>query len=125
MDRAPAQELRIGETGNHPKHSLLLARAKASLKADEIPHTPRAVLHTELSDRVRVSPRPRVAQPNGLHRTEAEGLASAARHLFDRHAALEVRDRVEVVALVLIPRDERVEKRLVLVAGERTVHICP
>src|SRR6185503_17869501 len=102
MHGTPTQELRIGQPRNHSKHALLLARAQTRLEADEVPHPPAAILHAELRDRVGLPATPRVAQANRLHRPEAKRLAAAASHLLDRHASLEVRDRVEVMPLVLI-----------------------
>src|SRR4051812_33846717 len=118
MDRSPPQKFRVAESGDHAKHALLLARSESRLKADEVPHAAAAVLHAELSDRVCIAASARVTQAYRLHRTEAQSFAAAARHLFDRHAALEVRDGIERLALVLIRRDERVEEGLVLLARE-------
>ena len=85
---------------------------------------PRAIFHAKLHDGVGVATRARVAQPHRLHRSEAQRLAPAARHLLDGHAPLEVRHLVELVAVMLVGRDERVDKRLILLARERAVDVC-
>src|SRR5690349_7535988 len=121
MHGAPAEKVRLGEPRDHPEDALLLARPEARLKPDEVPHATAAVFHAELRDRVCLATRSRIAKADRLHRPEPKRLPSAARHLFDRHAPLEVRDRVELLARVLIRRDQRIEKRLVLLPRERTI----
>src|SRR4029453_8702182 len=123
MHGPPAQELGIGQPGNHPEHTLLLPRAKTRLETNEVPHPAAAVLHSELRDRIGLATGSRVAEAAGFHRPEAKRLAAPPRHFLDRHASLEVRDGIEVMALVLVRGNERIEERLVLLARERTVHV--
>ena len=117
MDAAEAQELRLAEAGNHPEHPLLLRDPEPGLEADQVPHLPRAVLAPELHHRVRLAAGARIGQAHRLHRPEPERLPAAARHLLDRQAALEVGHLVEVVPLVLVGGDERVEEALVARRG--------
>ena len=123
MDGAEAKELRVLEPGDHPEDALLLRIAEPRLEADEVPHLARAILHAELHDGVRLAPRARVGEPDGLHRPEAQRLAAAPRHLLGGHAALEVRHLVELVRGRLVGGGERVEERLVLLARHRAVEI--
>ena len=99
------------EPGDHPEHPLLLRDPEPGLEADQVPHLPGAVLPAELHHRVRLAAGARIGQAHRLHRAEAQRLAPAARHLLDRQAALEVRHLVELVAVVLVGRDQRVEER--------------
>ncbi len=123
MDGAEAQELRIREAGNHAEDALLLGNAKPRLEPDEIPHPAGAIFLPELRDGVRLTARPRVAQPHGLERAEAEHIAPALCHHFHRETPLEVRHLVEVVPPVLIRRQQRVDERLVLLARERAIDV--
>ena len=65
----------------------------------------------------------RVRQPHRLHRPEPQRLPSPPRHFLDRQAPLEVRNLVELVALVLIGGEEGIEKRLVARAVERGIEV--
>src|SRR5881628_2950041 len=112
--RSVAQKLRLLEAWNHSQHSLLLGNTQASLKSNEIPHPSPAIFLTELHDGVSVSSGTRIAKANWLQRSEPQSVPSALRHHFDRHAALEVRHLIELVSVELIGRNQRVEKRLVL-----------
>jgi hypothetical protein len=93
------------------------------LKSNDVPHTSGPVLHPKLRDGVGFSSGARISETNRFHRTEAKRVSPATRDLLGRHASLEVRHLVELVAVVLIRRDECVEKRLVLLARERAVEI--
>src|SRR3954466_6723861 len=123
MDRPVPQEFRLGESRNHLQHSLLLGNAKTRLEPDQIPHPSRAILLSKLNDGVRVASGARIAKTYRLERAEPEGVASALRPDFDRHAALEVWNLVELVAVVLVGGDQRVEERIVLLARHRAVQI--
>ena len=118
MHRSPTQEVRIGKPGNHPKHALLFSSAQPRLKPNEIPHPPTAILHAKLRDRIRVAAGPWITKADGLHWPKTKRLTTAPSHLLDGHAPLEVRDRVEVVSLVLISGDERVDERVVPAHGQ-------
>ena len=96
-----------------PEHALLLGNPEPRLEADQVPHLARPVLPPELHHRVRLAAGARIGQADRLHRAEAQRLAAAARHLLDRQAALEVRHLVELVAVVLVGREQRVDERLV------------
>ena len=58
----------------------------------------------------------RIAEAHRLHRPESERLAPARGHLLHRHAALEVRHLVELMAVILVGGEERVEEGVVLLA---------
>ena len=62
-------------------------------------------------------------RPTGFIGPKRSDSRPAPRHLFRRHAALEVRHRVELVRRGLIGRRERVEERLVLLARHRAVEV--
>src|SRR5690242_1946561 len=123
MDGAVTEKLGVGEPWNHPEDALLFRDAKPRLKADEVPHATRAILLTKLHDGIRIAPGARITEPDRLERTEAERVAPSARHLLDRHAPLEVRRFIELVAVMLIGLDQRIDERLVLLAREWTVEI--
>src|SRR5690349_3664395 len=97
MDRAKAEKLRVFEAGNHPKHALLLGIPQPRLEADEIPHPTVTILASQLDDGMCLPTRARIAKADRLHRTKAQRVAAASRHLLDRHAPLEVRNCIEVV----------------------------
>src|SRR5207248_3285551 len=96
---------------------------KSRLEADEIPHLPRAILHAKLGDGIRLAAGARIAKADGFHRPKAQRLAATLGHLLHRHAALEVRHLVELVPMMLVRRDQCVEKTLILVTRERAVEI--
>jgi len=115
------------EPGNHPEHPLLIRNLEARLEAHEVPHLSRAVFLAELHDGVRLlipGLAPGVSEADWLHRAEAEDVAPARRHLFDREAALEVRRAIElVVRLVLLAGPERRDECVVLCFRERGIPI--
>ena len=123
MDAAEAQELRVAQARNHREDALLLGNAEPRLEADEVPHPARAVLAPQLHHRMRLPAGSRIGKAHRLHRTEARRLPAPPRHLLDRQASLEVGHLVEIVARVLIGSRERVDERLVLVAGHRAVEV--
>src|SRR5690348_8407323 len=116
MNRSKPQKLAVPEPGNHAEYALLVTGPKTSLKAYDVPHTRAAVFLTQLDNRVGLTRRTRIAKPDRFERPESERIASAPRHLLDRHAALEVRHRVEFVCAVLIRREQRVDEVRVLMA---------
>ncbi len=126
MDAAVAQELRPLEPGNEPQHALLLGDLQARLEAHEVPHLARPVLLPQLHHRVRLPPRARVDQADGLHGTEAQRVAPPLRQLLDREAAFEVlggRAIELVVGAVLLGTVERGHERVVLRRRERRVPV--
>src|SRR5205823_4051968 len=50
VDAAEPQELGALESRDHPEHALLLRDRETGLKADQVPHLPRAVFLPELHD---------------------------------------------------------------------------
>ncbi len=110
MDAPEAEVLRLLESRDHAEHPLLLGDPEPGLEAHQVPHLPRPVLAAKLYHRVRLAAGARVGQPDRLHRAEPERLAAAPRHLLHRQAALEVRHRVELVALMLVGLEQRVEE---------------
>src|ERR1043166_7018465 len=84
-----AQEFGVLEAWNHAQHSRLLTKAHVILESDQIVAVrPRAFL-AKLHHGVRPLPRPGVDEAHGLHRSESQGVAAAARDLLDRKAGLE------------------------------------
>src|SRR5579872_2356182 len=124
MHRSKAEELGALESGNHAEHTLLVADTKTSLKTNDVPHASAAVFLPQLHHRVRLARGPRIPESNRFERAESKRVPSASRHLLDRHAALEVRHRIEIVRTVLVRRGERVDEVRVLLAVERAVEIC-
>lgn len=70
VHHAVTQELRVFKPGNHRKDALLLAPLEPGLEADEVVHRARLVFRAQLHGGVRLAPRPRIDQPDGLHRSE-------------------------------------------------------
>src|SRR5690348_15061771 len=97
MHRPEAQKLGALETGDHAEHTLLAADSKTSLKPHDVPPACAAVFLPQLHHRVRFARRPRIAESNRFERAESKRVPSASGHLLDRHAALEVRRRIEIV----------------------------
>ena len=104
------EDLPVHREGSAARHARQVG-ARQQQAADQVPHLPRPVLAAELHHRVRLAAGARIGQADRLHRAEAERLPAAPGHLLDRQAALEVGHLVELVALVLVGLDQRVEER--------------
>ncbi len=66
----------------------------------------------QLNDRIRLLAASWIRKSDRLHRAEAERLPAPLRHLLDWNASLEVRHLVELVPVMLIRFDERIEESL-------------
>ncbi len=62
-------------------------------------------------------------EPYRLERPETKCVAAPLCHDFDRHAALEVRHLIELVAVIFIGGNQRFEKRLVLIPRHWAVEV--
>ena len=74
------------------------------LKADQIERGPLAILFAKLHDGIRSLPGSRIAQPDGLERTEPQYLISAVGHLFNRQTPFEIGRLLEVLRRVAFQR---------------------
>src|SRR5437868_5704173 len=120
---AVSQKFRLLQTGNHSQHPLLFRDTKPRLESNEIPHPTSAVFLAELHDSISFASSAGIAQADRLEWTKPQRISPALGHYFDRHAAFEVRDFIELVAVILIRRDQRVEKRVVLLSRHRAIEI--
>src|SRR6185312_16844920 len=123
MDRPVTQKLRVPESRDHAKDTLLFGYAQSRLKSNQVPQASGAILTSQLNDRMRSPSRSRVRKSDRLERTEAQRLTPARVHLFHRHATGEVRNLVELVTVKLIGRGQCVGERVVLVLRHRAVEI--
>ncbi len=90
VDLAVAQETCVLQAGDHAQDAGLLAELEVVLEADEVVGVGAQVLLAKLDDGVGNVSGVRIAQADGLHGTEAQGVGSAAGDLFDGQAAFEV-----------------------------------
>ena len=89
MNLPVLQELRLFEAGNQPQHARLLAEPEMILEAHEAVRVGQHIFLAELHGRVWLAPGARVAQADGLHRPEAQGVHAAPRQFLNRQARLE------------------------------------
>ena len=123
MNTAVAQKLRLREPGNQAEHTLLFRNAKPRLESHEVPHASRGVLAAKLHDRPRPPPRARILESHRLHWAKAQRFATTPRHLFRRHAALEVRYGIELMRSELVGGGQCVDERVILLARHWAVEI--
>src|SRR5262245_49023579 len=94
------------------------------LKADQVVASSSRVLAPELYDRVRTAARARIGQTDRLHRTESQGIASAANQFLDGQAGFEVLDVVFRNMSRNVPSIQKgVDESIVLALIERAVQI--
>src|SRR5204863_10222207 len=101
--------------------ALLLRPRQPRLETDQVPCRACLVLPSQLDDRVRPRPGPRVLQAHRLHRPEREHVAAALGHYLDREAALEIASLFELVRLDLLAAQQLLDEAFVLLAIERQV----
>src|SRR5262249_28678621 len=97
MHEAEAHELGMLEPGDQREHACLLSPFELRLKAHKAEVIARDRVLTQLHRGVRRTPTPRIDETDRLHRAEAERIASAMRHHFDRKTSLEEDLLLEVV----------------------------
>src|ERR1700677_996643 len=85
-----AEKARSFEARDQTQHVRLLAKFQVILKSDKIVRIGPQIFLPQLHRRVWNSVGTRIFESHWLHRAEAQGIASAARDLFDRQAAFEV-----------------------------------
>src|SRR6185503_18510876 len=110
------------EAGDGAQDALLVAPLEAALEADEVEVGAGEVLLLQLHHRVRPAAVGR-GKPHRLHRSVAQRVDAAPRHLLDRQAALEEEGALEVMQRQHFGCDEGGDERLVLVARERRVEV--
>ena len=86
---AETYEFGVLQTGYHLQNTLLLAVFDVALEPDDVVSAGHQILQPQLHTGVRLSPRARIDEPDGLHRPEAQRVAAASRDLFYRQTALE------------------------------------
>ena len=116
MNLPVAEEARVFKAGNEAQHAGLIAPLEVVLKADEVVAVGAQVFFAQLHDGPGSFAGAWVAQADGLHGAEAQGVAAAAREHFNGQAALEVFELLPLFALGGLGGDERVEK------GDHTLH---
>ena len=112
---AEAHEDRALEARDDAEDALLLGPLHARLEADQVELGAGEVLLAQLHDGVG-PPAVRRAQPDRLHRPEAQRVDAAPRHLLDRQAALEEERLLEVAQRRHLGLDDRLVKGQVLLA---------
>ena len=90
MDLAEAEELGVLEAGDQAQDARLFAELHVVLEADQVEALGAQVFLAELHDGPGAAAGARVGQAHGLHGAEAQGVAAAARDLFDGQAGFEV-----------------------------------
>ena len=90
MNLAVAQKPRVLEAGDETKDAGLLAELQVILKSDEVVAVGAEIFFSQLDH----GPRPYacswIAETDGLHRAEAQGIAAAAGEDLDGQAAFKV-----------------------------------
>ena len=90
VDLSEAEELGVLEAGDEAQDARLFAELHVVLEADEVVAVGAEIFLAELHDGPGTAAGARVVEAHGLHGAEAEGVAAAARDLFDGEAGLEV-----------------------------------
>ena len=123
MDHAEPHELRLLEAGNHAQHPRLLAPLQLRLESHEAVVIAGKIVLAQLDGGVRLPSRPRILQPDRLHRPEAQRVLATMRHHFNRQAPFEELLLVEIVNRRRFGRRERRIERAVFVGAHRTVQV--
>ena len=114
VEHAEPHEFGLREARQHAEDALLLADLELRLEPDEVEVLAREVVLAELDDGVRLPARPRVGQPERLHRAVPQGLDAAFGHRLDRKASLEIDRLLEIVEGHLLAGEELPHEGLVL-----------
>ncbi len=88
MDRTPADELGLLQSGDHSKDPPLLVLFQPGLKTDEIEKRPELVLAPQLHNRKRLRPGSRIHKADRLHGAEGQGVLPPLGQLFNGKAPL-------------------------------------
>ena len=123
MNLAVAQEARVFEAGNEAQDASLLAELEMILEADEVVAVGAQILFAQLHDGPGSFAGARIAQANGLHGTEAEGVAAAAGQHFDGQAAFEIVELLPFLGFGGFGGEQRVEKAVELLAVHGAVDV--
>src|SRR5207244_11117234 len=111
------------EAGDHAEDAALLRIRHLRLEADYVEEPTLRVVLAELDAGMRALGGARVDEAHRAHRAEGERVAAPARHLLDRHAALEVDAALELPRRHLLGLRHRLDERMVLLAVERAVDV--
>src|SRR5579875_1538969 len=121
---AEAQKFSLFESGNHPKHSRLLAKTHMVLKPYHIEAVRTLILLAELDDGVGPFAGARIRQTSRLHGAEAQCVTTAPGKLFDRETALKIRDTVLLdMRLIRFGREQRIHKSFILLFGQGAIQV--
>ena len=123
MHHAEADELGVLEARDQRQHARLLAPFQLRLEADQAEVVAGEVVLAQLHRRVGRTPGARVDQADRLHRAEAQRVASAVRHHFNRQAPFEELLLVEVMNGCRFGGDDRVVEAVVLLLRHRAVQV--
>ena len=124
MDHAEPHELRLAQARDHAEDAPLLGLLHLGLEPDQLRSGwPRGRPGGAAPRRTDAGPVRGSTRPTGLIGPKRERVASAARHLLDGQAALEVDVALEGVQLRALRGDQGVDEGLVLRVVERTVDV--
>src|SRR5205814_10042551 len=105
---AEPDELCLFEAWDEPQDARLIAPFDLRLKSDEAEMIGGEVVLTQLDGRERLAAGPGIDQADRLHRPEAQRVAAAVRHDFNRQTAFEEAFLVEIVNGCRFRVDQRV-----------------
>src|SRR5262249_54482959 len=124
MDLSEAQELRILQSRDHPQNACLFAELQMILESDQVEARCAQILLPQLNYGPWAPACPRIVEPHRFHGTEAQGIATATRQLFDRETCFEERSiRLVDVRRHVLRLQQLVDKGVVLLLVQRAVEI--
>ena len=88
VHNAVSEENGVFKSGNHREDPFLFRKCEMSLKSDDIKHRSFGVFAPQLDYRIIFFSGFGMSYTDGLQRSEAERILTAARHLLDGHTAL-------------------------------------
>jgi hypothetical protein len=121
MNEAIPHKFSAAEGWYHAKHSLLFGDGQGRLKSHQAEHGSFTVFLAKLNDREAVFGS--LPETDRAHRTKSESIVTPSRNFLDRQTPLKVLLFIKSLGEVLSGRLERMDKRIVFLPREGTVHI--
>ena len=126
VHNAVSEKNGVLKSGNHREDPFLFRKCKMSLKADDVEHRSFGIFAPQLDYRIIFFSGFGMSYTDGLQRSEAERILSAARHLLDGHTAfkhLESFALLEIVKLCDLCADELEVEGFILFLVHRAIDI--